>query len=331
NAGIANSLKVVSLEHKLGLHGSPTCVMQFDGATGWMVGRENGGMAAMFTMMNNARLGVGGQGIGVAEGAFQHALAYAMERKQGRTPTGTGGTIGDHADVRRMLMAMKADLFAARAISASCAVAIDMQTATGETDWAARAALLTPIAKAFGSEVGIQVSETGVQVHGGMGVIEETGAAQYTRDVRVTAIYEGTNGIQAMDLVARKMMDGGEAAMLLLDEIESQAEKARDTQPELAEPVWQAAESLRETTEWMIAQGDMNDRFAGAVPYLRAFARVLGGHYHLLAALADPKGTRAQLAQFYIKRLLPEHVGLLTHAQCGASGLYGLDLAALEG
>ena len=331
NAGIANSLKVVSLEHKLGLHGSPTCVMQFDGATGWMVGRENGGMAAMFTMMNNARLGVGGQGIGVAEGAFQHALAYAMERKQGRTPTGTGGTIGDHADVRRMLMAMKADLFAARAISASCAVAIDMQTATGETDWAARAALLTPIAKAFGSEVGIQVSETGVQVHGGMGVIEETGAAQYTRDVRVTAIYEGTNGIQAMDLVARKMMDGGEAAMLLLDEIESQAEKARDTQPELAEPVWQAAESLRETTEWMIAQGDMNDRFAGAVPYLRAFARVLGGHYHLAAALADPEGTRAQLAQFYIKRLLPEHVGLLTHAQCGASGLYGLDLAALEG
>lgn len=331
NAGLANSLKVVSLEHKLGLHGSPTCVMQFDGATGWMVGAENGGMAAMFTMMNNARLGVGGQGVGIAEAAFQHALAYAMERKQGRTPPGTGGTIGDHADVRRMLMAMKADLFAARAITASCAVAIDMQTATGEPEWAARAALLTPIAKAFGSEVGIQVSETGVQVHGGMGVIEETGAAQYTRDVRVTAIYEGTNGIQAMDLVARKMMDGGEAAMLLLDEIESQAEKARDRQPELAEPVWQAAESLRETTEWMIAQGDMNDRFAGAVPYLRAFARVLGGHYHLAAALADPKGTRAQLAHFYIKRLLPEHVGLLTQAQCGAAGLYSLDLAALEG
>lgn len=331
NAGAVNGVKVVSLEHKLGLHGSPTCVMQFDGATGWLVGAENGGMASMFTMMNNARLGVGGQGIGVAEGAFQHALAYAMERKQGRTPPGTGGTIGDHADVRRMLMAMKADLFAARAISASCAVAIDMQTATGEADWAARAALLTPIAKAFGTDVGMQVAETGVQVHGGMGVIEETGAAQYVRDVRVTAIYEGTNGIQAMDLVARKMMDGGEAAMRLMDEIEARAETARATLPELAEAVWQANESLREATEWLTGQGDMNDRFAGAVPYLRAFARVLGGHYHLAAALAEPDGVRATLAQFYITRLLPEHVGLLTQAQCGAEGLYALDLAALEG
>jgi 3-(methylsulfanyl)propanoyl-CoA dehydrogenase len=331
NAGVANGLKVVSLEHKLGLHGSPTCVMQFDGATGWMVGAENGGMAAMFTMMNNARLGVGGQGIGVAEGAFQHALTYAMERKQGRTPPGTGGTIGDHADVRRMLMAMKADLFAARAISASCAVAIDMQTATGDAEWASRAALLTPIAKSFGTEVGMQVAETGVQVHGGMGVIEETGAAQYARDVRVTAIYEGTNGIQAMDLVARKMMDGGEAAMRLMDEIEARAEIAREVLPELAEAVWEATESLRETTEWLISQGDMNDRFAGAVPYLRAFARVLGGHYHLAAAMAEPKGTRMQLARFYINRLLPEHAGLLAQAQCGADGLYGLDLAALEG
>ncbi|MFT4960084.1 MAG: acyl-CoA dehydrogenase [Paracoccaceae bacterium] len=331
NAGVANGVKVVSLEHKLGLHGSPTCVMQFDGTIGWLVGAENGGMAAMFTMMNNARLGVGGQGIGVAEGAFQLALSYAMERKQGRTPPGTGGTIGDHADVRRMLMAMKADLFAARAISASCAVAIDMQTATGEADWATRAALLTPIAKAFGTEVGMQAAESGVQVHGGMGVIEETGAAQYARDVRVTAIYEGTNGIQAMDLVARKMMDGGEAAMRLMDEIEARAEVARATLPELAEAVWQATESLREATEWLTAQGDMNDRFAGAVPYLRAFARVLGGHYHLAAALAEPKGTRAVLAQFYITRLLPEHVGLLMQAQCGSEGLYGLDLTALEG
>jgi 3-(methylsulfanyl)propanoyl-CoA dehydrogenase len=149
--------------------------------------------------------------------------------------------------------------------------------------------------------------------------------------VRVTAIYEGTNGIQAMDLVARKMMDGGEAAMRLMDEIEARAETARESQPELAEAVWEATESLRETTEWLITQNDMNDRFAGAVAYLRAFARVLGGHYHLAAALAEPEGPRAQLAQFYIKRLLPEHVGLLAQAQCGAAGLYGLDLAALEG
>lgn len=331
NAGAANGVKVVSLEHKLGLHGSPTCVMQFDGAIGWLVGAEAGGMSAMFTMMNNARLGVGGQGIGVAEGAFQHALTYAMERKQGRTPPGTGGTIGDHADVRRMLMTMKADVFAARAISASCAVAIDMQTATGQADWAARAALLTPITKAFGTDVGMQVAETGVQVHGGMGVIEETGAAQFSRDVRVTAIYEGTNGIQAMDLVGRKMMDGGEAAMRLLDEIEVRAETARGLFPDLAEPVWQASETLREATEWLTAQEDLNDRFAGAVPYLRAFARVLGGHYHLAAALADPQGARAVLARFYIARLLPEHVGLLVQAQCGAAGLYDLDLNGLEG
>ncbi len=325
NPGKANSLKVVSLEHKMGLHGSPTCVMQYDGATGWLVGAEHGGMAAMFTMMNNARLGVGGQGVGAAEGAYQHALSYALERKQGKTPAGTEtGTIVDHADVRRMLLEMKADLFAARAVLLDCAIAIDMQSATGEADWAARAALLTPIAKAFGTETGIRVAETGVQVHGGMGFIEETGAAQYYRDVRVTTIYEGTNGIQAMDLVGRKMMDGGEAACRLLDEIQDQAERARCTLPELAEPVWQAAETLREATEWMVSQGEMNDRFAGAVPYLKGFARVLGGHYHLAAAMAEQDGPRRILAQFYVDRLLPEHAALLAHAQAGAEGLYAL-------
>lgn len=329
NLGVANSLKVVSLEHKVGLHGSPTCVMQYDDATGWLVGQEHGGMAAMFTMMNNARLGVGGQGVGVAEGAYQHALAYAVDRKQGRTAPGTSGTIVDHADVRRMLMGMKADLFASRAIMLACAVAIDMQTATGDTDWKARAAFLTPISKAFGTDVGIAVADTGVQVHGGMGFVEETGAAQYFRDVRVTAIYEGTNGIQAMDLVARKMMDGGDAAARLLDEIESHAEGARTVLPELAEAVWQASESLREATEWLTAQDDLNDRFSGAVPYLRAFARVLGGHFHLAAALADPGGAREKLARFYIDRLLPEHVGLLAHAQSGAEGLYTMSLDEL--
>ncbi|UAB89232.1 acyl-CoA dehydrogenase [Ruegeria sp. SCSIO 43209] len=321
NPGVANDLKVVSLEHKMGLHGSPTCLMQYDGAKGWLVGKEHGGMAAMFTMMNNARLGVGGEGVGVAEGAYQHALAYALERKQGKTPS---GTIIDHADVRRMLMSMRADVFAARAIMLANAAAIDMAQATGEADWAARAALLTPICKAFGTETGMRVSETGVQVHGGMGFIEETGAAQYYRDVRVTAIYEGTNGIQAMDLVARKMMDGGEAASNLLDEIEDQAEKARATMPELAGPVWEASESLREATEWLVAQSDMNNRFAGAASYLKAFARVLGGHYHLSAALADPDGPRAKLARYYINVLLPEHTGLLAQAQNGADDLYAL-------
>ena len=327
SAGVANDLKVVSLEHKMGLHGSPTAVMQYDGATGWLVGEENDGMRAMFTMMNNARLGVGVQGIGVADGAYQHALAYAESRKQGETQN---NSIADHADVRRMLATMKANTFAARAIALSNAVAIDMETASGHADWASRAALLTPITKAFGTDTGIDVANLGVQVHGGMGFVEETGAAQYSRDVRVTAIYEGTNGIQSMDLVGRKLMDGGEAAYKLLDEMEAEAEAARAARPDLAEPVWQACETLRETTEWMVEHG-AQDRFAGSVPYLKGFARVLGAHFHLKAALADPEGSHARLAAFYIHRLLPEHVGLLAHARQGATDLFALsidDLAA---
>ena len=327
NPGVANSLKVVSLEHKLGLHGSPTCVMAYEGAKGWLVGEENDGMAAMFTMMNNARLGVGVQGIGVAEGAYQNAFDYALNRKQGRSYHGY--TIAAHADVRRMLTTMKADIFAARSIALACAVAIDMGHATGDAEWTARAAFLTPIAKAFGTDIGNEVANTGIQVHGGMGFVEETGAAQFARDVRVTTIYEGTNGIQAMDLVARKMADGGEAAHRILDEIEARAEEARalgGELAELAEGVWQATESLREATEWLVAQEDLTDRFAGAVPYLRGFARVLGGHFHLKAAMADPKGPRLALARFYITRLLPEHEGLLAHAQRGSADLYALSL-----
>ncbi|MFG6560902.1 acyl-CoA dehydrogenase [Sulfitobacter sp. 1A15299] len=333
--GQRNGVNVVSLEHKMGLHGSPTAVMQYDKATGWLVGREGGGMAAMFTMMNNARLGVGEQGIGAAEGAYQLALDYALERKQGRSPVEGGtGTIVDHADVRRMLLSMKADIFASRAIALSCAYASDMARAGQGDEWAARAAFLTPITKAFGTDVGIGVAEMGVQVHGGMGFIEETGAAQFSRDVRVTAIYEGTNGIQAMDLVGRKMMDGGEAANRLLDEIEAHAESARGPFPRMADAVWQASETLREATEWMTAQKDMNARFAGAVPYLRAFARVLGGHLHLQAAMAEKTAgagdARAKLARFYIQRLLPEHQGLLAHAQAGAEDLYALDVEDLR-
>ena len=326
--GQRNDLRVVSLEHKLGLHGSPTAVMEYSDATGWLVGEEHNGMAAMFTMMNNARLGVGVQGTGVAEAAMQHALAYAAERKQGKAP-GSGAII-EHADVRRMLTSMRADVYAARAIALMNAAAIDMATATGEAGWQARAAFLTPICKAFGTDIGIETASTAVQVHGGMGFIEETGAAQYARDVRVTAIYEGTNGIQAMDLVARKLMDGGDAAARLLDEIEQGAEKARARFPELAEAVWQAAETLREVTEWLVSQSDLNQRFAGAVPYLRGFARVLGGHVHLASAMAGDS-SRQKLASFYIKRLLPEHQGLLAHAREGADELMAIsadDLAA---
>ena len=325
NPGVANSLRVVSLEHKMGLHGSPTCVMSFEGATGWLVGEAHDGMRAMFTMMNNARLGVGLQGVAAAEGAYQHALGFAQERKQGRSET---GNILGHADVRRMLATMKADTFAARALALDLAVAIDMANATGDADWSTRAALLTPLAKVFGTETGIAVSNMGIQVHGGMGFVEETGAAQYLRDVRVTAIYEGTNGIQAMDLVGRKMMDGGEAAHKLIDEIEASAESARATLPELAEPVWQACETLREALEDMAAR-DMSARFGGAVPFLMGFARVLGGHYHLRAAVADPEAAPARLARFYITRLLPEHAGYLAHAREDIADLMAISPADL--
>ena len=323
NPGKRNDLRVVSLEHKLGLHGSPTAVMEYEKAQGWLVGPENGGMAAMFTMMNNARLGVGVQGIGSAEGAYQHALAYAMDRKQGKA--GGSGSIIEHADVRRMLASMKADIFAARAIALMNATAIDMATATGDTSWKTRAAFLTPICKSFGTDTGISVAQTGVQIHGGMGFIEETGAAQYARDVRVTAIYEGTNGIQAMDLVARKMMDGGEAAMALIEEIQDGAEAAKADHAELAQAVWSAAESLRETTEWLVSQDDLTERFAGAVPYLRAFARVLGGHAHLRAAIAGD-GKRKRLAALYINRLLPEHSSLLAETRQGAADLMAISI-----
>ena len=340
NPGEPNALRVESLEHKLGLHASPTCTMGFDGATGWLVGAEHRGMAAMFTMMNNARLQVGVQGIGAAEGAYQLALSYATDRKQGRTPgngthkgTGTGkgtgthkgsGTIIDHADVRRMLVEMQAEIFAARSLALDCALSIDMETATGNPDWGARAALLTPIAKAHGTEVGIKVADLGIQVHGGMGYIEETGAAQFLRDVRVTAIYEGTNGIQAMDLVGRKMMDGGEAAHRLFDEGEKEAEVARTILPDLADTVWSAAETLRETMEWLVEQ-EIQDRFAGAVALLTASARVLGAFYHLKAACAEGgTGPRTALARFYIERLLPEYASLIAKARGGAAGLYAI-------
>ncbi|GLK62817.1 MULTISPECIES: acyl-CoA dehydrogenase [Paracoccus] len=320
NPGVANDLRTVSLEHKLGIHGSPTCVMSFEGAKGWLVGEEHKGMAAMFTMMNAARLGVGVQGVAQAEAALQQATAYAAERVQ-------MGPIIRHPDVRRMLATSRAEVFAARAICLGCAVALDMARATGQEEWAARAAFLTPIAKAHGTDVGIRIADTAVQVHGGMGFIEETGAAQYLRDVRITAIYEGTNGIQAMDLVGRKLSDGGAAAMALLDEILDGAKAAQPAEPDLANQVWQAAETLREATQELLGL-DMADRFAGAVPYLSAFARVLGAHYHLRAAT---QGGNKPLARIYITRILPQFSADLAAARAGVSDLEALDDAALSG
>ena len=326
--GLANTLKPISLEHKLGLHGSPTCVMQFDDAKGWLVGPEQGGMACMFTMMNNARLGVGVEGLGVAEAATQKAVAYALDRKQGRTPLGEAGTgsIIDHADVRRMLMTMKALTASARSIALDTAFSIDMAKATGDAAWSARAALLTPICKAFSTDIGNEVAHLGVQVHGGMGFVEETGAAQYSRDVRVTAIYEGTNGIQAMDLVGRKLMDGGDAARAMLAEITSAADAAADAA--LGAKVAAAAAQVAEATEWMLAAETINDRFAGAVPYLRAWGLLLGGHYLLKAADAD--AARTPLAAFHIAQQMPQISALLAAATAGAAQLYALDADALS-
>ncbi len=330
NAGERNGVRVVSLEHKMGLHGSPTAVMEFTNATGWMVGNEGGGLKAMFTMMNNARLGCAAQGVGVAEAATQAAVAYAKDRIQGAPLRQISGAISDHADVRRMLMSMRADTFAARAMALDCAVAIDMANATGDAKWTARVGVLTPLAKSFCTDTGVTVASEAIQVHGGMGFIEETGVAQYLRDVRVATIYEGTNGIQAMDLVGRKLGDEGEAVLRLIDAIETEAEAARSAQPALAalaEPVWQAAETLREATEAMLAEDDLNIRFAGAGPYQRAFARVLGGMYHLRAAMAEGgTGPRSALASVYILRLLPEHAALLAAMNAGDTGLYDDDL-----
>lgn len=320
--GVANDLRVVSLEHKLGIHGSPTCVMSYEGATGWLIGKEHGGMAAMFTMMNNARLAVGTQGVAVAEAALQHAAAYATERHQ-------MGAIVRHADVRRMLATARAEVFAARAICLSCAAALDMARATGDAEWAARAALLTPIAKAHGTDVGVRVADTGIQVHGGMGFVEETGAAQFLRDVRITPIYEGTNGIQAMDLVGRKMMDGGEAAMRLIDEVMDGVQAAQGAAPDLARPVWDAAEALREATTAIVEAG-AQDRFAGAVPYLAAFARALGASYHLTAAQTGDESRRA-LAKIYITRVLPRNAGDLAEARAGVADLNAVPDAAFAG
>lgn len=326
--GADNALRVVSLEHKLGLHGSPTAVMEYAGASGWLIGAPNGGLAAMFTMMNNARLGVATQGIGVAERALQHALAYAQDRVQGRDSAGNPAAIIAHMDVRRMLAVMRAHIYAARAIALLNAAAIDMASATGGAHWAARAALLTPIAKAYGSDTGVLVCDLAVQVHGGMGVIDDSGIAQLLRDVRVTTIYEGTNGIQAMDLVGRKLADEGEAAYTLIDEIIAGARAAKSRHPDLAEALWNAAETLREITQWLVQQSDMDQRNAGAAAYLAGFARVLGGHLHLASAMAGGD-SQLHLARFYIGRLLPEYGPLLAQARAGKDDLTAISAADL--
>jgi acyl-CoA dehydrogenase len=338
--GVANTLKPISLEHKLGLHGSPTAVMEFDRATGWMIGKPHGGMAAMFTMMNNARLGVGVEGLGIAEAATQKAMAFAMERRQGRTADGSSTIIG-HADVRRMLMTMKALTQVTRAICYDCAFSLDLARAAASANdremHVRRGAFLTPIAKAFGTDTGCEVAHLGVQVHGGMGFIEETGAAQYSRDVRVTAIYEGTNGIHAMDLVGRKLsVDNGAMARSMVAEIAATGTELAEAGAEfadIAEGVVAAAETAMSATEWMLAAPDPNDRAAGGTPYLRLMALALGAHYLGRGALAARGGaeaaTRLALARFFTTQIAPQTAALAKAATQGAEPLYALDAETL--
>jgi acyl-CoA dehydrogenase len=322
--GKRNDIYASGVEHKLGMHASPTCTMTMGddgGAVGFLIGEENRGMQCMFTMMNQARLGVGLEGVGVADRAFQQALAYARERKQGKA-VGKNGDGSDaiivHPDVKRMLMQMRAMTAAARSICYATAVALDVaaraKDAKVRTDAAARGALLTPIAKAFSTDIGNEVAYLGVQVHGGMGFIEETGAAQHYRDARITSIYEGTNGIQSIDLVTRKLAaNGGASVWSLLAELDAtikQVETSNDpafgtTGAKLRD----ALGSLERASKWLLERvtSKPNDALAGATPYLRLFGSTLGGCMlagEALAAKAGGDGERyVTLARFFAENV----------------------------
>ncbi|GAA0654949.1 acyl-CoA dehydrogenase [Brevundimonas lenta] len=295
--GERNAFHPVSVEHKLGIHGSPTCVMAYEGAIAELVGRPNEGLSHMFVMMNAARLAVGVEGVGIAERAYQHALAYAQERKQGRSVwTGqSNAPIVDHPDVRRLLSVMKAKVAAARAICLSTGVAADLaQHAPDEAArkrWKGREDLFTPIAKAWSTDVGVEVASMGVQVHGGMGFIEETGAAQYYRDARIAPIYEGTNGIQAMDLVGRKLsQDGGQSARdLIADMKETLAKLPKLYSGKPVERFANAVEAVEDATMWLLdAKADAKrgaDVLTAADAYLKLLGDVTGGWMLAKAAL----------------------------------------------
>ena len=351
--GARNDVVCAGLEHKLGIHASPTCVMKFgekDGAIGYLVGQENRGLNTMFIMMNAARLAVGIQGVAVAERATQHALHYAQERKQGRTATSKPGEMGpivEHADIRRSLMTMKAMTQAARCICLVTAREIDISHRAGsEADRqsaATRAALLTPIAKAFSTDIGCEVASLGVQIHGGMGFIEETGAAQYYRDARILPIYEGTNGIQAIDLVARKLpLGGGGVVKAYLAELrETVAEVQKSNRPEfgrMGERLGDTLAALETATAFMgeaLAGGRTETALAGATPYLRLFGLACGGHYLAKGALeavkdANGAGNAVALARFFAENISTAGPGLEATVTSGAESILGLEPARLS-
>jgi acyl-CoA dehydrogenase len=343
--GARNDLFCHSLEHKLGIHGSPTCTMIYGdgrfgdvpGAIGWLVGEENRGLACMFTMMNNARLAVGMQGVGICEAATQKAMAYARERLQGKASGAAHAAMSpiiDHPDVARMLLTMRALTQGARAITYACAQAIDLSHAPGEArHWQARAALLTPVAKAFATDCGVEVASLGIQVHGGMGFIEETGAARLWRDARIAPIYEGTNGIQAIDLVTRKLplADGG-AVHHLLRELRGIAEDVRSSSlagfGNTADRLQMAIADLAAVTEWLQASqaaGRLDEALSGATSCLRLFGLVLSGCYLAKGGLArvdDGAGAaRIALCRFAAENMLSETAGLKDRIINGAASL----------
>lgn len=351
--GERNDVKVAGVEHKMGIHGSPTCTMVYGdegGAIGWLVGEENRGLACMFTMMNNARLAVGIQGLGVAERAYQHALAYALERKQGRAPGETGegmSPIARHPDIKRMLLGMKARTQVARAICYACAHAIDMskiaEDEAGKTFWNERASLLTPIAKALPTDFGVEVASLGIQIHGGMGFIEETGAAQHLRDARIAPIYEGTNGIQSIDLVMRKLpLSGGEHIKGFIAELQTVADEvAASNRPEFGAAADRLSASIRdleEATSFMLsaqADGRVGDALAGATPYLRLAGLTLGGALLAKGALAstgEPAqrlSERTLLARSFCETTMGETAGLKSDILLSAEAIQAFDAEAL--
>jgi len=312
--GSRNDVRAHSVEHKLGIHASPTCTMVYGdhgGAIGFLIGEEHKGMACMFTMMNRARLAVGLQGVGIAERATQQALAYARERKQG-----PAGAIIAYPDVKRMLLTMRTLTGAARAICYATGIAIDrsMRAKTDAERKSAheRASLLTPVAKAFSTDIGSEVASLGIQVHGGMGYVEETGAAQHYRDARIAAIYEGTNGIQALDLVTRKVnLEGGKTVDIYIEELRCIVRSVQSSNaPELGETatrLGEAVDSLERASRWLLAQEASDAALAGATPYLRLFGNTAGGCMlaeDALASLRAGDGSgRSVLARFFAENI----------------------------
>ncbi len=330
--GARNALRPGSIEHKLGIHASPTCVMLYEGAKAELVGQIGQGLPQMFTMMNAARLQVGVQGVAIAERAYQQALEFARERRQGRSLwTGqAGAAIYDHPDVRRTLALMKAKIEAARGLCLSTAVAADLArhapTEAAQERARRREEILTPIAKAWSTDMGVWAASAGVQVHGGMGFIEETGAAQHYRDARILPIYEGTNGIQAADLVGRKLgMDGGAALTELAADIRADVARIEAALPGVAARLGAGVDAMEAAGAWLGEKRGTADAAAGASAFLQLCGDVCGGWMLARGALADPEGQRPALARLYAEQVLAGASGLAAAVVQGAD-----DLAALE-